>query len=85
MIAAVFVAVVLGVLACYSLIGRSTVEPGLESTFLLGLGALAVSGAGFSAITLPWAVGMALAVGLASCSPRVFSPLPEGRSQQPFR
>lgn len=74
MIAAVFVAVVLGVLACYSLIGRSTVEPGLASTFLLGLGALAVSGAGFSAITLPWAVGMALAVGVGLLlAPRVLA------------
>ncbi len=64
MIAAILIATTLGALATYSLVGRSTVRSASAHGFLLGLGTLAVSGAGFGAITLPWAIGMVVAVTL---------------------
>lgn len=65
MIAALLVAIVLGAIATYSLVGSSALGRGYPESFMLGFGMLALSGAGFSAITLPWAVGMAVAVAAA--------------------
>lgn len=62
MIAAVVFAALLGVIATYALTGRGRGEDGLARSFVLGLPMVAVAGAGFAGITLPWAVGMAVAV-----------------------
>lgn len=64
MISALIVATVIGVLTTYSLIGRSTTGRGVAPAYLLGFGVLSIAGAGFDAITLPWAVGIAVSVGL---------------------
>ncbi len=62
MIAALVLAALLGVLATYGLSGRGYAEAGLARGFVLGLPLMAVAGAGLNGITLPWAVGMAVAV-----------------------
>lgn len=62
MIPALVLAALLGVLATYGLSGRGYSEAGLARGFVLGLPLVAVSGAGLTGITLPWAVGMAVAV-----------------------
>lgn len=62
MIPALVLAALLGVLATYGLSGRGSAEAGLSRGFVLGLPLMATAGAGLTGITLPWAVGMAVAV-----------------------
>lgn len=61
MIPAIVVAVTLGLLAAYSLIGRE-VTSDLARGFLVALPLVAASAAGLSGLTLPWAIGIVLAL-----------------------
>lgn len=62
MVSAILVAAVLGILATYALVGRIAAPGGLSGGYFLGFGTLAVSAAGFDAITAPWALGIAIAL-----------------------
>ncbi len=62
MTAAVLVAVVLGTLAAFALVGRIAAPGTLTGGYFLGFGVLSVSAAGFTAITAPWAVAITAAV-----------------------
>lgn len=74
MIGALVLAAILGVLATYGLTGRGGQESGIANGFVAALPVVAVAGAGLAGITLPWAVGMAIAVALAVVlAPRVLA------------
>lgn len=78
MISALLVAVVLGILTTYALVGRIAAPGGLAGGYFLGFGTLAVSAAGFQAITAPWALGIAVALAagllLAPLRPKAQTP-----------
>jgi hypothetical protein len=79
MIAALLVALVLGALASYALVGRIAAPGTLAGGYFLGFGVLAVSAAGFQAVTAPWAVAITVAVAAGL----LLAPL-RGRPRGPF-
>lgn len=80
MIAALVVAIPLGVLATYALVGRGRPGTGFAATMVAGLPLVGVSVAGIESVTLVWAVAASVVVAVGM----IIGPRLRTRSDSPF-